>query len=407
MTVRTDDGRRGHRHLRGHRRPPPPLLPRHRRRRCPAVDADHRRHARRADAGVAHRRPDRGRPPRRARASSRPTPRPLGTGQMCDSVRVALTYDGPPTAPATLVAKLPAADPTSRATAMSLRSYEKEVRFYQELAPALPMRTPRVLPRRHRRRRRRRFVLLLEDLAPAEQGDQLAGCSVEVAAVAVAELVSLHAPRWGDPALRELDVAARRPRAAAAVPARHAADCCGTGFRERYAADLRPTCSRPATCFRPASTPYLGPTAPRTVSHGDYRLDNLLFAARTAPVTVVDWQTCGTAPAPSDVAYFLGAGLRADDRRRGRGRTSSAATTPACSPPASTATTGTAAGGTTGAAPWRGCHGRRRLDAASSAPTAATRCSWPWPTATPATRSTSTPPTSSPDPLPHPEGTPT
>ena len=36
MRVRTDDGRDGHGDLRGHRRPPPPLLPRHRRRGHPA-----------------------------------------------------------------------------------------------------------------------------------------------------------------------------------------------------------------------------------------------------------------------------------------------------------------------------------------------------------------------------------
>src|SRR4051812_14085548 len=59
---------------------------------------------------------------------------PLGTGQMCDSVRVQVTYDGPTDAPTALVAKLPAADETSRATAVAMRSYEKEVRFYDELA---------------------------------------------------------------------------------------------------------------------------------------------------------------------------------------------------------------------------------------------------------------------------------
>ena len=34
-----------------------------------------------------------------------------------------------------------------------------------------------------------RGVLLLEDLAPAQPGDQLLGCDTEVAAAAVAELV--------------------------------------------------------------------------------------------------------------------------------------------------------------------------------------------------------------------------
>ena len=121
---------------------------------------------------------------------------PVGTGQMCDSFRLALTYDRPTTAPPSVVAKQPAADPTSRTTALQLRSYEIEVRFYQQLAPALPIRTPHVF---HASIdvATAAFVLLLEDLAPARQGDQLAGCSVAEATVAVDELVKLHAPRSG------------------------------------------------------------------------------------------------------------------------------------------------------------------------------------------------------------------
>ena len=98
--------------------------------------------------------------------------RPLGTGQMSDSLRVELTYDRSTDAPTTLVAKLPAADPTSRTTALSLRNYEKEVRFYQQLAPTLPMRTPAVY-HADIDVTTAAFVLLLEDLAPAVQGDQL------------------------------------------------------------------------------------------------------------------------------------------------------------------------------------------------------------------------------------------
>ena len=45
------------------------------------------------------------------------TSRPIGTGQMCDCVRLDIRYDRPTDAPSTIVAKLPAADETSRATA--------------------------------------------------------------------------------------------------------------------------------------------------------------------------------------------------------------------------------------------------------------------------------------------------
>ena len=241
---------------------------------------------------------------------------PVGTGQMCDSVRLHLAYDGPAPGPPSLVAKLPASDPTSRATAQSLRSYELEVRFYQELAPDLPVRTPRC----HHAdidADAASFVLLLEDMAPARQGDQLAGCTPDEAAVAVAELPNLHAPRWADPTLagiawlhRDPDV--RRASMAELLPLLHA------GFRERYAdrldGDVTAACD---ILFARIGDHLGGRRGPSTIVHGDYRLDNLLFGGHDGgvPVAVVDWQTVSTGPAMSDVAYFLGAGLRTDDRR--------------------------------------------------------------------------------------------
>jgi hypothetical protein len=115
---------------------------------------------------------------------------PVGTGQMCDSVRLALTYDRPaPEAPGSVIAKLPAADPQSRATGLSLRSYETEVRFYQQLAPQLGIRTPRAY-HADIDVTTGSFVLLLEDMAPARQGDQLAGCTLIEATAALDQLVA-------------------------------------------------------------------------------------------------------------------------------------------------------------------------------------------------------------------------
>src|SRR4051812_13289376 len=55
----------------------------------------------------------------------------VGTGQMADSVRFSLSYKGGGAGPESVVAKFASTDPTSRATGLSLRSYETEVRFYQ------------------------------------------------------------------------------------------------------------------------------------------------------------------------------------------------------------------------------------------------------------------------------------
>jgi phosphotransferase family enzyme len=241
---------------------------------------------------------------------------PVGTGQMSDSLRLALHYDRPTGAPATLVAKLAATDPTSRSTAKSLGSYENEVRFYQQLAPGLPVRTPDVL-HADIDVEAAAFVLLLEDMAPARAGDQLAGCTPDVAQVAVDELVRLHAPRWGDPALADLpwlerDKAANQQFLLALLPTMW------DGFRGRFAADLGPDVHAAGDALFGSLEDYiLADTEPWTVVHGDYRLDNLLFDPRPGgtPVAVVDWQTCTRGPAAQDVAYFVGAGLSAGDRR--------------------------------------------------------------------------------------------
>jgi len=240
----------------------------------------------------------------------------IGTGQMCDCVRLAIRYDGPTDAPRTIVAKLPAADETSRATAKSLRSYESEVRFYQQLAHELPIRTPHVYYA-DIDDDVASFVLLLEDMAPAQQGDQLAGCSPEQAQIAVEELVNLHVPRWGDPALTEIewlhrDKAAQNQFLAALLPGMW------EGFLDRYSNDLGADVVEAGKVLFSDIEAYLaGDPGSLTVVHGDYRLDNLLFdpAPGGDPVAVVDWQMCTDGPAMNDVAYFIGAGLKVEDRR--------------------------------------------------------------------------------------------
>ena len=54
------------------------------------------------------------------------------------------------------------------------------------------------------------------------------------------------------------------------------------------------------------------------MTHGDYRLDNLMFAgpAGGASIAAVDWQTPGHGLGVTDVSYFLGAGVVPSERRR-------------------------------------------------------------------------------------------
>jgi len=239
--------------------------------------------------------------------------KPLGTGQMCDSVRLTLSYSGG-AGPETMVAKLPASDPTSRTTAINLGSYVKEVSFYTDVASTLGVRTPAV----HYADLSEdggTFILLLQDMAPAEQGDQLTGCTPEVAALAIPELVGLHAPRWGDASLKTYPWLYSDPEQSKAgglmlFP------MLWEGFQERYDAQLTDAVRTAGTALFGNLEAYLTPTDdPLTVVHGDFRLDNLLIDEDAGTMAVVDWQTVALGRGLTDVAYFIGAGLLPDDRR--------------------------------------------------------------------------------------------
>ena len=119
----------------------------------------------------------------------------VGTGQMGSCYRLRL--EGDSALPDTVLVKLPLEDPDARA--IMAFGYTNEIRFYAEIASTVDIRVPEchyaVLGEAGT------FTLLLEDLAPAQVGDQLAGCSPAQAKAAVVNLAGLHGPRWNDPAL--------------------------------------------------------------------------------------------------------------------------------------------------------------------------------------------------------------
>ena len=238
---------------------------------------------------------------------------PVGTGQVSDSYRLRLTYDGPASLLPTMIAKIPAADPASRAAARAFRTYEIEASFYDQLAPGLPVALATCYYAAHDAGPDD-YIVLLEDLAPASPGDQLSGLRGDDAAAAVDELAALHAAGWDSPELAALPWLNRSSADSAALMTAVLADLY-PGFRERYAARLDPDTVTLIEDFLPHAGSYLSASAgPRTIVHGDYRADNLLFG-QVRPA-VLDWQTCSFGPAAGDLSYFLGSSLRVPDRRQ-------------------------------------------------------------------------------------------
>jgi hypothetical protein len=239
----------------------------------------------------------------------------IGDGLVGMNVRLEL--EGGDDTPPSLIAKLPSPDPTSRMTGVMLRNYEREVKFYSELAPSLDIRVARCY-HHHWDPASGDFVLLLEDLAPGEQGNQITGCTVEQARTAVLELARLHGPRWGDPALDQIEWLTRRTSTADAEQLKGLWDMFVPDFLAIYRRYLDADQVAVVESFGSRIVSWVNDREPpATVTHGDYRLDNLMFASGRGgyPVAVVDWQTPGHGRASGDVAYFLGAGLLPEQRR--------------------------------------------------------------------------------------------
>ena len=240
----------------------------------------------------------------------------IGDGHIGVNVRVTMP-ESASGLPASVVVKLPATDATSLNTAAMLRHYEREVGFYRELAATVDMRVP-AAHHAEWTAATNDFVLVLEDMAPARQGDQLTGCSLPQAHDAVRELAKLHGPRWDDPSLYDVDWLDRDKGEESTNGLAVMWQMLFPSWAATYRSHLDDDEFELAERFGGMIAAWRGGrTGPKTLTHGDYRLDNMLFGTPEGgpPVTVVDWQTPTHGEPITDLSYFVGAGLLPDDRR--------------------------------------------------------------------------------------------
>ncbi len=237
---------------------------------------------------------------------------PVGTGQMGACFRLVL--EGDANLPATVLAKLPAAEAATREFLHG--SYSTEVTFYRDLVASVDVQAPRAYYAEisHDPEHRGTFTLLLQDLAPAVQGDQIAGCTPQQALRAVENVAGLHAPRWSDPSLLEVD--------GLSLAGSADAELLETLFAQAIDSTLSMlgglVASQDAETLRGVA-PHAGPWSlahPDRYSlvHGDYRLDNLMFH-EDGRLWAVDWQTLALGMPTRDVAFLVSSGLTVDDRR--------------------------------------------------------------------------------------------
>jgi len=220
--------------------------------------------------------------------------------------------------PASVIVKIPTSNALALKLARWLSLHRREHVYYRDIASRGRVRVPSLFygdfdPRSHR------FVLVLEDLGAMEAIPQTAGVGVARARRAIREIAAFQGSFWeatDDPALVACGafLTAGESRIMQTIylltlPAAF------ERFGDLFTADTR----RRAEAFGTRIVAHFAAVAegPKTVVHGDFRGDNVLFGAGNEDdLAVIDWQGCGIGCGMYDVAFFLATSVSVDDRRR-------------------------------------------------------------------------------------------
>ncbi len=250
------------------------------------------------------------------------TPVGEGVGMLGVIARLQLRYDGPhDNAPASVVVKCATDVAANRAVAMGFRVYEREVKFYQRLADKVGAGVPLCYFAEFDDESGD-FMLVLEDFTGYRAGDQVEGCGVEDAEACIDVMARLHATFWNADSHPELDwmladfqVDGELHRPGISGGFGVGWDPCISIFGAHIAPEIIEAGPRFAANVNELHL-RMGDGA-KTLIHGDFRLDNLLFGQTPEdhPMVLLDWQGTLVSKGTQDVAYLLSQNLRTPERR--------------------------------------------------------------------------------------------
>lgn len=235
---------------------------------------------------------------------------PVGTGQIGCCVVAHVDGDG---LPETLFVKLPNPDEGMRPLLHGV--YRSEVLFYRDLAPTVAVRVPRARFAALGEREGE-FTLILDNVAPLVQGDQLAGLTIEQARDCAVNLAGLHGPRWCDPTLKSIE-GLTCPSVEDNVTLQELGEPALEAFLTELGDGLDDDERRSLSEIAPLIAQWSNGRSDRfALLHADYRADNMLIdPAGALPSLACDWQTLTVGLPGRDLGGFLGSSLDVPDRR--------------------------------------------------------------------------------------------
>ncbi len=238
----------------------------------------------------------------------------VGSGQVGDSYRLSLDWNNNE-GPETIIAKCSAKDLTSRQTAKNMNLYEIEAYWYNQYGNKIPIRCPEAYFVGLDKKDIGNFIMFMEDLSPARQISQMAGCNVNDIRLALDEVALLHKAHWDDNNLSKikcLNYGKDRKKFIKQFLIEIYPDWCS-----RYKDRIDKSILEMGKSLIDRYDSYIEiKTEPIVLSHGDFRLDNMLFYDNNGRVAVLDWQTLSAGVPMADIAYCISTSFSDSNNRK-------------------------------------------------------------------------------------------
>ncbi|MBT4160004.1 MAG: DUF1679 domain-containing protein [Gammaproteobacteria bacterium] len=240
----------------------------------------------------------------------------VGEGFMGQLARVGLEYDGDKgDAPASLIAKFASTSEATRDQAASQNLYQRELGFYRDIGKeaGVPIAdcyySAYIDETNH-------FVLLLEDLAPGEASDQVAGTDKETSREVIEQFAKLHAKWWNSEKLEQYDWAQWLIQSMTQKQSLEMFHKSVKEVHETGKFDAYPEMKRLMPLLEPLLKFDPAPPFPFTLTHGDLRSDNIIKpSAEGGRFTVIDWQLSGIGDPVNDIVRWMVQSISIEDRR--------------------------------------------------------------------------------------------
>ena len=233
---------------------------------------------------------------------------PVGetAGFLGDIGRIRLSWDPDGAGVESIIAKFPTLRASNLETGKGLLAYEREMRFYQNFSAECPLHPPAFYGGSDVSGEGD-YLLLMEDLESFRFVSQLDVLSAQDASACLAGLARMHAYYWEKP---ELDVADSLYQFSDWADIYAPIIATGWPLFQKDFGDVIPAemfpMYEPGNAAAGAIFRYFSESRPKTLLHGDARIENFCFHRNTGAARAYDWQLAAAGPGIYDVILLLG-----------------------------------------------------------------------------------------------------